>query len=135
MRGKTITDRVRAYDAGRRPGTGCIVSPSRTRLASRKPGIQRGLTMKRQGLLGLGLAAVMAVTLVGLPLRAADEPIDYDAINKIKAQGLSEANSKVMEVSSYLTDVYGPRLTGSPNVKAAGDWAVKQMQDWGLTNV
>jgi hypothetical protein len=34
------------------------------------------------------------------------------------------ANSQVMEVMSYLTDVYGPRLTGSPNVKKAGDWAV-----------
>ena len=31
----------------------------------------------------------------------------------------------------YLTDVYGPRLTGSPNLKAASDWAVKQMQAWG----
>ena len=30
--------------------------------------------------------------------------------------------------------MYGPRLTGSPNLKAAGDWAVKQMQAWGLEN-
>jgi len=33
-----------------------------------------------------------------------------------------------------LTDVYGPRLTGSPNLKAAGDWAIKQLEAWGLTN-
>jgi carboxypeptidase Q len=32
------------------------------------------------------------------------------------------------------TDVYGPRLTGSPNHKAAADWAVKQMTAWGLEN-
>ena len=36
---------------------------------------------------------------------------------------------------SYLTDVYGPRLTGSPNVKKAADWTVAQMQQWGLTGV
>ena len=32
----------------------------------------------------------------------------------------------------YLTDVYGPRLTGSPNITDAGNWAVKKMQEWGL---
>ena len=40
-----------------------------------------------------------------------------------------------MEIESYLTDVYGPRLTGSPNIKEAGDWAMKTMKDWGLANV
>lgn len=68
-----------------------------------------------------------------LPIRAANEDIDYDAINKIKAQGLTESNSKVMETLSMLTDVYGPRLTGSPNIEKAGQWAVKQLGDWGLT--
>jgi hypothetical protein len=34
----------------------------------------------------------------------------------------------------YLTDVYGPRLTGSPNHKAAADWAIQQMKDWGFEN-
>ncbi len=62
----------------------------------------------RPGLLGFGLAAVLAATVVGLPLRAADEPIDYASIAKIKAEGLQ--NSQVMEIASYLTDVYGPRL-------------------------
>ena len=40
-----------------------------------------------------------------------------------------------MEVESYLTDVYGPRLTGSPNIKEAADWAQKTMKEWGLANV
>jgi carboxypeptidase Q len=34
-----------------------------------------------------------------------------------------------------LADVYGPRLTGSPAFQAAGEWAVKQLQEWGLQNV
>jgi hypothetical protein len=54
-------------------------------------------------------------------------------VYRIKAEGLQ--HSKVMEIESYLTDVYGPRLTGSPNIKEAAEWAEKTMKDWGLTNV
>jgi len=83
----------------------------------------------------LALIAVMTL-LVGLPLAAqwpASEKLDLDAIYKIKDEGLQR--SKVMEIESYLTDVYGPRLTGSPNIKEAGDWAMKTMKEWGLMNV
>ena len=78
-------------------------------------------------------AAVAALAAFGLPL-VASENIDYDGINKIKQQGLNPDNSKVMEIMSYLTDVYGPRLTGSPNVQKAGDWTVAKMKEWGLVN-
>jgi hypothetical protein len=43
-------------------------------------------------------------------------------------------DSQIMHTMHYLTDVYGPRLTGSPNLKAAEDWAVKQMTSWGFQN-
>jgi carboxypeptidase Q len=43
-------------------------------------------------------------------------------------------NSQIMRTLHYFTDVYGPRLTGTPNLKAAGEWAVKQMQSWGFEN-
>src|SRR5206468_815869 len=83
----------------------------------------------------LALSAIIAV-LVGFPL-AADWPVteklDLDAIYRIKEEGLQR--SKVMEIESYLTDVYGPRLTGSPNIKEAADWAQKTMTTWGLSNV
>jgi hypothetical protein len=39
-----------------------------------------------------------------------------------------------MRTMHFLTDVYGPRLTGSPNHKAAAEWAVKQMTEWGFAN-
>jgi carboxypeptidase Q len=81
------------------------------------------------------LTAMMAV-LVGLPL-AADWPVteklDLDAVYRIKDEGLQR--SKVMEIESYLTDVYGPRLTGSPNMKEAADWTTRTMKEWGLANV
>ena len=81
------------------------------------------------------LTAVMAA-LVGLPLAAdwpTNEKIDLDAVYRIKDEGLQR--SKVMEIESYLTDVYGPRLTGSPNIKEAAEWAQKTMKEWGLANV
>jgi hypothetical protein len=58
--------------------------------------------------------------LVGLPLAAdwpVTEKIDLDAVYLIKEEGLR--HSKVMELESYLTDVYGPRLTNSPEIKEA----------------
>ena len=47
----------------------------------------------------------------------------------------AKSNSQIMKTMHWLTDVYGPRLTGSPNHKAAADWAVKQMKEWGFDNV
>ena len=88
---------------------------------------------KTSRLLGFGLAAVLAATVIGLPVRAADEPIDYVSLNKIRTEGLQ--NSQVMEIASWLTDVHGPRLSGSPNIQKAGEWAVARMQEWGLTGV
>ena len=81
------------------------------------------------------LSGVIAV-LIGLPLAAqwpGTERVDLDAIYRIKDEGLQR--SKVMEIESYLTDVYGPRLTGSPNIKEAADWAQKTMREWGVVNV
>src|SRR5580692_5684823 len=86
------------------------------------------------------LAMILVVVLFALPAampRAADGPvterIDLDAVYRIKDEGLQR--SKVMDTESYLTDVYGPRLTGSPNIKEAADWAQKTMKDWGLARV
>jgi carboxypeptidase Q len=40
--------------------------------------------------------------------------------------------SQILRTLHFLTDVYGPRLTGSPNLKAAGEWAIQQMKSWGF---
>ena len=62
-------------------------------------------------------ASTALIAVLVSPL-AADWPVteklDLDAIYRIKEEGLQR--SKVMELESYLTDVYGPRLTGSPNI-------------------
>ena len=46
----------------------------------------------------------------------------------------ANAHSQIMRTLHFLTDVYGPRVTGSPNLKAAGQWAVDTLESWGLTH-
>ena len=71
--------------------------------------------------------------LVIAPLPAfAQEQINTDINSRIRKEGMD--NSQIMRTLHFLTDVYGPRLTGSPNLKAAGEWAIKQMHAWGLEN-
>ncbi len=85
----------------------------------------------------IALAGLMALS-IGLPLAAdwtVTETLDLDAVYRIKEEALSPQRSKVMDIESYLTDIYGPRLTGSPNIKEAADWAQKTMKEWGLANV
>jgi len=60
------------------------------------------------------------------------EKVDLETIAKIKEEGLKR--SQIMEILSYITDVYGPRLTGSPALKAAGEWATQKLTEWGLHN-
>src|SRR4026207_1196097 len=91
-------------------------------------------TMRRT-LRSLALSAGTAVLAMALPLGAASEKIDYEAITKIKQQGMLPQNSKVMEIASWLTDVLGPRLSGSPNTQKAGEWTVAKMKEWGIQNV
>jgi hypothetical protein len=55
--------------------------------------------------------------------------VDTAAVRKIRDAAFS---GQVMEIASWLTDVYGPRLTNSPISKQAGDWTVKQLTGWGL---
>ncbi len=80
----------------------------------------------------LAVAALVAVTVAG-PLAQSGEKVDYDAVYKIKEEGLQR--SKVMEITSYLTDVYGGRLTNSPSHRAAAEYVQKLMTEWGLVNV
>ena len=62
----------------------------------------------------------------------AQERIDYEAVAKIRREG--RKNSQILKTLHMLTDVYGPRLTGSPNHKAAAEWVAKQATLWGFEN-
>src|SRR5436305_13938163 len=53
-----------------------------------------------------------------------------DPIDRIKEEGLKR--SQVMASLSYLTDVIGPRLTGSPGMTRANGWTRDKLSGWGL---
>ncbi|MGH9239535.1 MAG: M20/M25/M40 family metallo-hydrolase [Vicinamibacterales bacterium] len=84
--------------------------------------------MTSRRLIGLSIA----VSLAGFAVLAADERPDEAVFWKIRQE--ATARSQILRTVHVLTDVYGPRLTGSPNLKAAGEWAVQQMTSWGLKN-
>ncbi len=64
------------------------------------------------------------------PARPAADP--NDPIEKIKNEGMNR--SQVMAILSHLTDVVGPRLTNSPQMKRANEWTRDKMQSWGMQN-
>ena len=60
----------------------------------------------------------------------AAETLDWATIGRIRDEGFRR--SQVMETAAQLTDVHGPRLSGSPQYKEAAEWARQQLQTWGL---
>jgi carboxypeptidase Q len=54
-------------------------------------------------------------------------------LGRIRDEGMQR--SQVMDIVSWLADVKGPRLTGSPGFKAAGDWTIETLKKWGMSNV
>ena len=64
---------------------------------------------------------------------AAPNKLDYAAIGQIRDEGLNR--SQAMETLFWLTDRYGPRVTGTPAMEDAGAWTMKKMTEWGLANV
>lgn len=63
----------------------------------------------------------------------AQESLDEEVIVRIKAEGFQK--SRVMETLVYMSDIYGPRLSGSPDFREAADWAKKRFEEFGLQNV
>jgi carboxypeptidase Q len=60
------------------------------------------------------------------------ERVDQDVVWKIRREATER--SQILRTLHVLTDVYGPRLTGSPNLRNAQDWVVQQATAWGLKN-
>ena len=76
----------------------------------------------------------LALLLGGLAVAPApaQEKLDWPTLGRIRDEGFRR--SQVMETAAQLTDVHGPRLTGSPQYKKAADWARQQLETWGLAN-
>ena len=77
-------------------------------------------------------ACVAGLLLLGAMPMAAQAPGISEVYARISAEETN--NSKIMWIIHEIADVHGPRVTGTPNLKAADDWAVKTMASWGLAN-
>lgn len=78
--------------------------------------------------------AFLLIALLAVPAAAQQpdrEPIDSTAVRTIVAEAAERG--QVAEIAAWLTDLHGPRLTGSPNLERASQWAMSQFEDWGLT--
>jgi len=75
------------------------------------------------------LIVTFAVALEGF----AQERVNSSIVARIKEEAYQR--SQVMDTLSYLTDVYGPRLSGSPGFYEAAQWAKKRLESWGLENL
>lgn len=91
--------------------------------------MQRILRHSRRLALTIGTLALGAA--LAAPL-AAQEPVDVATIERIKSEAMDR--SQAMTLMSWLTDVYGPRLTGSPGLDNASAWTVGKLKEWGLAS-
>jgi carboxypeptidase Q len=91
-------------------------------VAGRTPTVRR----QKQALNLVVLAALAAAS------ASAEERVDLTVVNRIKSEAFQ--GSKVMDHLFWLTDANGPRLTGSPGLRSAQEWAVRTLQAWGAAN-
>src|ERR1043165_4533208 len=80
----------------------------------------------------LSLLLFCVLTTIGLSAQARQYQMSPQTLTRIKQEGFD--SSKVMETLFQLTDVSGPRLTGSTGLLHAEEWARQQLSDWGLKN-
>ena len=72
------------------------------------------------------------ILLLASGIAVAQERVDPDAAGRIRDAALN--HSQIMNMVGYLTDIAGPRLTGSPNLKLAEEYARDKLREWGLVN-
>ena len=75
---------------------------------------------------------IVVLLLLALPALS-QEHVDLGIVDRVKAEAFER--SKVMETLRNLTDVHGPRLTGSPGFEDAARWAMGELKGYGLENV
>ena len=78
-------------------------------------------------MLALGFALVISISTL-----CAQEPVNETVVAQIKAEAFQR--SEVMDTLSWISDVYGPRLTGSPTLRQAAEWSRDQLTRWGMVN-
>ena len=77
--------------------------------------------------------ATLLIVPCALSAQVVSERVDLTAYARIRDEGLN--HSRIDSLAHQLTDVIGPRLTGSPGMRRANDWTAQQLRQWGLANV
>ena len=78
------------------------------------------------------LALLLLASLVTGYSLAAPQETNSEVANRIRDAALN--HSQIMDMVVQLTDVIGPRLTGSPNLKRAQEYARDRLRKWGMAN-
>jgi hypothetical protein len=80
------------------------------------------------------LPVIAVFGLLGAALSAQTAPgLDAATIARLREEATTR--SKVYEHVWWLSEVFGPRVTGTPALTRASEWAMRQFRDWGLANV
>ncbi|SVC48366.1 uncharacterized protein METZ01_LOCUS301220, partial [marine metagenome] len=74
----------------------------------------------------LALTAILGTSTIDAQTFTTDDPV----LRRIWAMGMD--SSRTYEFAQVLMDSIGPRLTGTPELKAAGDWLVSHYTSWGI---
>lgn len=99
----------------------------------RSESLLRSRPLESMKILRMTLSMLLLVVIATPSLSLAQTSNPTDINDRIRKEGME--NSQIMKTLHTLTDVYGPRLTGSPKLKAAGDWTTAQMKSWGFDRV
>jgi carboxypeptidase Q len=75
---------------------------------------------------------IASACLVAHGVLSAQPPAAPDERLLTRIRDEAEARSEVMDLARELTDIYGPRLTGSPHLKAAGTIVLQRLKQWGI---
>lgn len=78
------------------------------------------------------LSLILTLAFLAPSLTFAQTATTEEINAKIRKEGME--NSKIMNTMHYFTDLYGPRLTGSPNHVNAAKWGAAEMRSWGFDN-
>jgi hypothetical protein len=76
-----------------------------------------------------GSRIAVLLALFSMPALA-QEKVDEAVVAQIKTEAFQ--HSEVMDTLSWIADVYGPRLTGSPTLRQAAEWSRDQLTRWGM---
>lgn len=87
--------------------------------------------MKRTRSIRIAIAFALMQAII-LPNVLLAQTANADVYAAIRKEGMEK--SKIMNTMHYFTDVYGPRLTGSPNHEKAAKWGIAEMKSWGFDN-